>query len=64
MGIFCNTILNLLDKSSIGLGGPCKVMTSTITMINGVNEWQIRAREKGRKPQYVIPTLMRSIAFC
>ena len=52
----CTIITNLLDRSSIGPRGPCLVMTSTITMINGVNVWRIIVRKKGEtsKPNSIV----------
>ena len=50
--------------SSIGQRGPSLVMTSTITMINGVNAWRIIVRVNKGKPQNAILKFMRSIEFC
>ena len=59
-----NIILNRLGRSSIGPRGPSQVTTSTITMIDGVNEWRIIAREDMAETLNVILNFMRSIEFC
>ena len=58
----CTIILNLLDRSSIGPRGPSQVMTSTISMINGVNVWRIIVREnKGKPPRHSFTLVIRAI---